>query len=575
MTTEPQVDAVKQPQIDVHVSIESLDPARDAVSEVAAHKDEWVRVGIPDRIRLLRRCMAGVAAVAPQWAARAAQVRHIDPRSPAAGEEWVSGVMATMRGLRLLIEALEAGGHPRPPALSTRPDGQRVAHVFPRTLIDRLTYSGMTAEVWIEPGQAASQGRIYREKQAGVFPRGRVALVLGAGNISSIGPLDVLTKLVEEDQVAILKLNPVNEYLAPFFERAFAPLIEPGYLRVITGGKAVGEYLCQHPQIDTIHLTGSDRTYDAIVWGDTPGEQAERKQAARPRVDKEVTAELGCVTPVLVVPGRWSAAELEFQARHVASMVTHNGSFNCTAAKVLLIARGWPQRGAFLAALADAMTKMPPRYAYYPGAEARYAEFVRHYPQAQALGADGRGVVPWTFIPDVTPAGEDYALRNEAFCGVLAEVSLDASDPVDYLRKAVRFANDRVWGSLSCVVLVHPRTARRHHAAVEQALADLRYGNIGVNVWTGANFTLGVTAWGPYPGNRSEEIGSGRGWVHNTYLFDYPQKSIVRGPFRPRPKPIWFGDHRTLLEVGRRLVPFEAAPSWLKLPGLFVAAIRG
>ncbi len=43
--------------------------------------------------------------------------------------------------------------------------------------------------------------------------RGKLALVLGAGNVASIAPLDVLHKLFIENQVCLLKLNPVNDYL--------------------------------------------------------------------------------------------------------------------------------------------------------------------------------------------------------------------------------------------------------------------------------------------------------------------------------------------------------------------------
>jgi hypothetical protein len=58
-------------------------------------------------------------------------------------------------------------------------------------------------------------------------------------------------------------------------------------------------------------------------------------------------------------------------------------------------------------------------------------------------------------------------------------------------------------------------------------------------------------------------------------LFDHPQKSIVRGPFRLWPTPVWFADHRNLRELGRLATQFEAAPSWLKLPGVALAGMKG
>ena len=550
----------------------TLDPI---VNRVAARKDDWVRLDIPERIRFLEEAIAGVLEVAEDWAREACAAKGLDPASSLAGEEWIAGPMTTVRNLRLFIDTLAARGAPTPRRLWQRPDGQYVAAVFPHNLRERLMYSHMTVEVWIEPGKPPTQGRIYREKADGVRQPGRVCLVLGAGNVSSICPLDVAYKLFAEDQVVLVKMNPVNEYLAPFFRRAFGGLVAAGYLDFVQGGADIGEYLCAHPRVDSIHLTGSDRTHDAIVWGATPEEQERRKATHQPRIQKEITAELGCVTPVLVVPGNWSDRMLEFQARNVASMVAQNASFNCTAAKALILARGWDRREAFLEKLHEVFMRLPGRRAYYPGAEERYHAFRQQYPNARVLGPSGPHVVPWTVIPNVPAHAGEYALTREAFCGVLAEVSLDVSRPEAFLHEAVAFANEHIWGSLSAVVLADGRTQRRYREAFDAALAGLHYGGIGVNVWTGANFALGVASWGAYPGNTLENVRSGRGVVHNTMLFDHPQKSIVRGPFRLWPTPVWFADHRNLRELGRLAMLFEAAPSWLKLPAVALAGMKG
>jgi hypothetical protein len=549
-------------------------PDADLLDRVANKKDPWIRVDIPARIDYLRRCIDGVVEVAEDWVRVACGHHGVDPDSQLAGEEWLSGPMTIVRNLRLLIDALKHDGRPRPVGVRTRPDGQQIVTVFPGGLLDRFLYYNMSAEVWIEPGRPATQGRIYREKAEGRMSPGRVALVLGAGNISSIAPLDVVYKLFVEDQVVVLKMNPVNEYLGPYLERAFRSLVDDGYLGVAYGGKEVGEYLCHHERVDTIHLTGSDRTHDAIVWGADPAESARRKAAGKPLLDKPVTSELGSVTPMLVVPGRWSESDLDFQARHVASMVTHNASFNCNAGKVVALARGWEQRDDFLSRLEKALGGTPPRRAYYPGAHDRYQDFLRHYPQARAVGETGDVVVPWTIIPDVPAWDDEYALNNEAFCGVLAEVSLDADDPSSFLSRAVEFANDKVWGTLSCVLLVDPATQRAHADALEDAVARLRYGGVGINTWTGVNFGLGVTTWGAFPGHPPEAIESGSGVVHNSLLFDYPQKSVVRAGFRIWPKPGWFNNHRTLLALGRDLTRFEAYGSLLALLKVAFAGLR-
>ena len=60
--------------------------------------------------------------------------------------------------------------------------------------------------------------------------------MLGAGNITSIPYLDVLYELVAFNRVSILKVNPTQDAMVPIFERALAPLIEPGFLRIVRGG---------------------------------------------------------------------------------------------------------------------------------------------------------------------------------------------------------------------------------------------------------------------------------------------------------------------------------------------------
>lgn len=549
----------------------SFESADALISRLANRKNTWVQLGIPERIAYLHRCIDGVQAVAAPWVEATCRAKGIAPSDSLAGEEWMAGLMPTLRNLQLLIQALKAGGQPQPERWRTREDGQVVAQVLPANLMDRLLWMGFTAEVWIEPDQPPTQGAIYREKN----DTGRVVLILGAGNNSSVSPMDMLYKLFVEDQVVVLKLNPVNDYEGPFIEQAFQSLIEDGFFSVVYGGAELGSYLCHHPEIDTIHVTGSQYTHDAIVWGNTPNERSHRQAANHPLLSKPITSELGCVTPVLVVPGNWSKADLAFQARHVASMVAHNASFNCDAAKVVVTAKGWDQREAFLSQLHQELAAIPTRKAYYPGAQERYQAFLDHYPQAQPLAPTDEESVPWTVIPEVPPEQGEYALIHEAFCGVLAEVTLDVADAREFLSQAVNFANQKVEGTLSCVLLVHPATEKAYSAELERAIAELRYGGIGVNLWSGVIYALGVTTWGAFPGHPLTNISSGRGVVHNTYLFDHPQKSVVRAPFRISPTPAWFVTHKNLLQLGKRITAFEAAPTWNKLLSVALAALQG
>ncbi|HLY32834.1 MAG TPA: aldehyde dehydrogenase family protein, partial [Ktedonobacterales bacterium] len=556
-----------------------------AIAALQAHKDAWVAVSISERIALIDRLIADFAALAPNWVAASLQAKGIAPDAPSVTDEWAAGVYTTLKHLRQMRNALAEiaiTGCPRIPGpVTTRPDGQVVARVFPQTRYDALFFGGLTADVWMEPGVTAAtlpetQAVIYHDKN---HP-GKVALVLGAGNVSSIGPLDALYKLFVEDQVVIFKANPVNAYLGPLMEQAFHALIEPGYLRIVYGGAAEGAYLCNHAGVDEIHITGSDKTFDAIVFG-TGAEGAARKAAGTPLVTKRITGELGNVSPVIVVPGPWNAGDLAYQGDHIASSLTNNAGFNCNATRVIIQHAGWSQRDDLLARIRGVLAQTPMRRAYYPGARERFNAFLASHPDAGQLGiaTDDEQALPWAFIKHADAAQtDDIVFNTEAFCSLFAETELAAESVADYIDRAVAFCNENLWGTLNATLIVHPASLRDPAvaAAIERAVANLRYGTVGVNYWAGASFTLGVTTWGAFPGHPLNDIRSGVGVVHNTLMFSRPQKSVLRAPFKIIPTPPWFVTQgKKGAKVFERLSMLEAAPSPLKVPGILAAALFG
>jgi hypothetical protein len=401
-------------------------------------------------------------------------------------------------------------------------------------------------------------------------------LVLGAGNVGSLGPRDVLTKMFVDGNVVVLKANPVNDYLVPYWNRAMGALVQAGYLRIVSGGATVGVYLTNHETISDIHVTGSDKTHDAIVFG--PGPEGERRKAQNdPIITKPVSCELGNVSPVVIVPGQWSAKEIEFQAKHVATMITNNAGFNCLTPRVIITHADWAQRAEFLDALETVFASLPTRKAYYPGAGERRNAFLATHPDAHQIGDAGGDRMPWTLIRGVDPTKtDDICLNVEAFCALTSETGLSADSPADFVRRATAFCNDVVWGTLSMTLIADPRTMRDPETgpAIEQAIADLRYGSIGLNLWHAMSFAFATTVWGAYPGHLITDIQSGSGFVGNAYLFAHPQKSVVRGPFVAKPEPAWFATNSNGGVVMRKLLDFEVRPSWVKLPGLLRAALK-
>ena len=171
---------------------------------------------------------------------------------------------------------------------------------------------------------------------------------------------------------------------------------------------------------------------------------------------------------------------------------------------------------------------------------------------------------------------DDIAFNVESFFGEVAETALPAPDAAGFLDAATAFCNDVVWGTLGATIIVAPSSLKDPAVAeaLERSVADLRYGSIGVNIWHGLSFAMGSTTWGAYPGHPRTDIQSGTGVVGNALMFDRPQKSVVRAPFRSRPKPPWFATAPSGYDVMRRFVAFEAEPSAAKIPGLMLSAMR-
>jgi aldehyde dehydrogenase (NAD(P)+) len=79
--------------------------------------------------------------------------------------------------------------------------------------------------------------------------------------------------------------------------------------------------------------------------------------------------------------------------------------------------------------------------------------------------------------------------------------------------------------------------------------------------------------WGGHPSATLANIQSGLGWVHNTFMLDGVDKSVIRGPLVVTPYPLWFFDNPKADAAAPLVFDMEASPSWLKLPGLLVRVL--
>jgi aldehyde dehydrogenase (NAD(P)+) len=530
-------------------------PIDQALAELAEGERAWAKTSLTERRELLAQVMRATAAHAQDWVRAACTYKQLSQTSPLAGEEWISGPYAVLTGAAALIGTVAALENGRSPVdgfpVTQAPGGRLAVRVLPHTIYDRLLLRGFTAQVWTTPGT----GTAALKEKAGLALKdpartNGIGVVLGAGNITSIPVLDVFYELYANNRVAALKLNPITDVMRGPLEDALRPLIDLGVLRILTGAADAGGYLVHHPDVTHVHLTGSAATHDAIVTGP-------------PRLDKPVTSELGGVSPVIVLPGQWSAADLRFQAEHVATQRLHNNGYNCIATQVVVLSKDWPQKDAFLACLRDVLASAPARPAYYPGSDARVASARDAYPDAATI-ADR------VLIEHVEPGTP--ALTTEYFAPVLGVTELPGNR---FLDAAVAFANEQFAGTLGVNLIAHPRTIKALGSRLDEAIAALRYGTVAVNAWTGVGFLTAAATWGAFPGHTLAEVGSGIGVVHNSLLLDDVERTVVRGPFRPFPKPPWFVTNKTAASTGKALTAFAADPGWAALPPVFLSALRG
>jgi aldehyde dehydrogenase (NAD(P)+) len=379
--------------------------------------------------------------------------------------------------------------------------------------------------------------------------------------------------------VCLYKLSPVNDYLGPLLELAFAPVAQEGFIAFAYGGADVGAHLVMHPAVDALHVTGSFETHEAIVWGADPGERQARKLRGEPLLHKPVTSELGNVSPAVIVPGAWTDAELEQAARTVVGSFTFNAAFNCNATKLVVTPRGSRLRTELIERVTRILAEVPARPAYYPGAREKYERFttdgglVSEFSSGRANEGEG----PWALVTNLELARRPAVLEHEPFCAVLSEIAVEGSEPEEFLANATRFLNERVWGTLNAMLLVPEAvTADATLArALDRALGELRYGAVGVNVWPAVTYGLGTLPWGGHPSATLADVQSGLGWGHNALLLQHVEKTVIWGPSVPSIKPVWHPGHRTLDRIGKRLVDFLPAPSPLKLVPLVTAALAG
>jgi len=438
--TSPVAPSATAEGADATLDAEATRQLDSTIARLAGSENSFGALSVADRARLVDRLHASVSAASAEWVRAASRIKKLEPDSPYVGEEWISGPYAVLASLAVLhsaLTAIAAGKSPLAGKKFGRAPGNRVTvPVLPGSVKESILFNGFRAEVWMPPGTSeettkarAGLGELDPTKTGGV------GLVLGAGNITSIPPLDVLYELFANNRISLLKLNPVLADMEAVYRAALAPLIEAGLLEIVQGGGAVGSYLAHHAGISHVHITGSSATHDVVVWG--PGQPGrDRRKANTPLLQKPITSELGGVSPIILVPGKWSKADLRYQAEHVATQRLHNGGYNCIAGQIVVLSSDWAQKDAFLVELRAALDRAPVRAPWYPGSDDRVAAAAKAHPTASRHASDTRLLV------EITADGDASTIETtEYFSPVLGVVQLPGTG-LDFLASAVTTVND-------------------------------------------------------------------------------------------------------------------------------------
>ena len=515
---------------------------------------------------MLEETISNIKEVAFFWATICSDNKGTT-KTPAEGEEWLGGPFASVLATQYYIKSLTNDDDLVEKKYNSEENSYKV---FPNSFTERITFPFIDAKVIFNKSMSFEDINKYRgfSKRYDIDPS--ITLVLGAGNFSSIPYLDVLYHLITRKSVILLKLNPVNEYLKPVFEKVFQNFIERGYIIVTTGNIDESKYMATHPGINHIHLTGSDKTFEDIVYGKELTDKERKAKSLSKINNKPITSELGNVTPIIIHPGKWSTSDIKYQARKIVTAKLNNNGFNCIAAQVVVLPDGWGQTDTLIKFVKHYMSKAKERKAYYPESIERLEKLEKDkgYERVNALSC---------VTPHLTREIKAYSKFeiDEVWSSTIYFKKIEYTSIEDFANKAIDYCNDELWGNLGVSVIIkdHDRKFNKH--ITNLYIDKLNYGTVAINEWAAIGYIIPQLPWGGFPGNRDNDIQSGQSVVHNSMLFESPLKGVVNTKFRISRliDPPWFVTNKKARRLFRNLTYYQINNSNINFLKLIFAAL--
>ena len=529
------------------------------ISKLRLNAKEFATISNEEMAVLFQKVIDNIKTTSYYWISIASENKGYTKKQ-SQGEDWVSGPFSTILAIEYYIKYLNGEAELNERNFNTSDNSY---HVFPNNFIERLTFPFVNAKVLFNKNldfNTISTYRGFANRYKSKTPK--ITLVLGAGNVSSIPLLDSFFHMLAHKSTIYLKLNPVNEYLLPVFEQILMPFIDKGYLVISKGDMQASQYLCDHETFNHIHLTGSNFTYEQIVYKKILNDK-ERKTKTLKKLNKTpITTELGNVTPFIIHPGSWTKSEIKYQARKIVTAKLNNSGFNCIAAQVVIMPKGWRHGSTLKKYINKYLKKIGDTSPYYPGSTNLLEDLKLNSNYEQINDASCKT----PFLVSNIESQPDYK-TNEVWSSVLYFKELDHTDANDYVSKAVSYVNDELWGNLGASVLFKDHNKKRNSKYLNRYIDELHYGTVAINEWSAIAYVIPTMPWGGYPGNPDYDIQSGQGFVHNAYLLESPLKGIVQTKFRLSRliDPPWFITNKKSHRIFKNLTYYQASKSKLNL----------
>ena len=518
-------------------------------------------------ISMFEECIQNIKSVAYYWATVGADNKGVTDTT-AEGEEWLGGPFASVFGLQYYIETLKDLNKPLDESLLNK--DLNTYKVFPNNILEQIFFPFISAEVKFNKNLSFKDIQKYRGYAMRYPHQPNVTLVLGAGNVSCIPLLDVIYHIVTKRSVIYLKLNPVNEYLLPVYEKIFQNFISSGFMVITKGSLDESQYMVQHKGIDHIHLTGSDETYELIVYGRKLNDEEKKSKSLKKVNPVSFSSELGNVTPIVIHPGNWSNGELKFQARKIVTAKLNNGGFNCISAQVVILPENWKHTDKLIMYIKQYMKNIDDRFSYYPNSLSLLNKLEKD-------GNYTRENSDTCATPHLTREIKAYSKyeTSEVWGTSIYFKKIISSDNKDYMQKVVDYCNETLWGNLGATVLFKKYKSKKNKEYINFYINNLRYGTVAINEWSAIGFIIPTLPWGGYPGNKDNDIQSGQDFVHNSLFFESPQNGIVYSKFRMSNiiDPLWFVTNKKGKKVFKNLTYFQIDKSIINFIKLAFSAV--